>query len=97
MAKAVTGSVSIPLADNGPASSLMHLSGPYGRNSVLLKSSAEEFARGTSMSAGVVGDATRATAEKGALIFEAVVTNSCAFIESIRHKTVSVRDVMTPI
>ena len=96
MAKAVSGAAHFP-NKAGPATSLMHLSGPYGRNSVLLKSSSEEFARGTSQSFGVVGDATRATAEKGARIFEAIVVNSCAFVETMRRTTVIVRDLTTPI
>jgi creatinine amidohydrolase len=96
MRKAVAGPAEVANAA-GPDTAMMHLSGPYGRNSVLLKSSAEEFAQRTVDSAGVRGDATRATAEKGARIFEAVVANSCAFIESIRSKTVTVRDVTTPI
>ena len=96
MTKAVAGPAQVPNAE-APATSLMHLSGPFGRNSVLLKSSPEEFARSTAGSVGVAGDATRATPEKGARIFEAVVANSCTFIQSIRRKTVSVHDLITPI
>jgi creatinine amidohydrolase len=96
MTKAVAGPVEIANA-TALATGFMHLSGPYGRNSVLRKSSSEEFAKRTAGSSGVVGDATRATAEKGARIFEVVVANSCAFIESIRCNTVTVHDVVTPI
>jgi creatinine amidohydrolase len=97
MSKAVLGPVHAPANSETPASSLMHLSGPYGRNCILLKSSSEEFAHWTGMTFGVVGDATRATAEKGKRIFEAVVSNSCQFIEAIRHKPVTVRNVVTPV
>jgi len=96
MGKAVAGRVESSSAA-APSHALMHLSGPYGRNSVLLKLSPEEFTRRTAKSMGVVGDATRATPEKGARIFEAVVANSCAFVESIRRNTVTVHDLITPI
>jgi creatinine amidohydrolase len=96
MSKAVAGTSHFPnmLA---PHNHVMHLSGPYGHNSVLFKSSPEEFAERTAPTLGVTGDATRATPEKGARIFEAVVANSCAFIESIRNRPVTVRDLVIPI
>lgn len=96
MSKAVSGK-SHGANTDGPAPGLMHLAGPYGRNSVLHKPTPEGFAARTADSYGVAGDATRATAEKGARIFEAIVANSCAFIESIRDRDVVVKDVETPI
>lgn len=96
MSKAVAGQTHISNMD-APLNHVMHLSGPYGHNSILFKSSHQEFAERTAKSYGVTGDATRATAEKGAHIFEAVVANSCAFIESIRRTPVVVRDISIPI
>ena len=95
MSKAVAGKGHA--ASNGPTHHVTHLAGPYGRNSVLFKESPEAFAARTAETFGVGGDATRATAEKGERIFEVVVSNACDFIESIRDREVTLRDIVTPI
>lgn len=95
MTKAVTGTAHA--VTNGPVQHVTHLAGPYGRNSVLFKASPEDFAKRTAETYGVGGDATRATREKGERIFEAVVANACAFVDSIRDRSVTLHDVVTPI
>ena len=80
-----------------PATLLTHIAGPYGRNSVLFKPTPAEFAERTAAMGGVAGNAAAATADKGRRIFEAVVAGSVAFIESIRHTPVTVRDVVVPV
>ena len=65
----------------------MHLAGPYGRNSVLLKATPEEFAARTAATGGVGGNAAAATREKGERIFKSVVENSVAFVERLAPPT----------
>ena len=82
----------------GPAHLLMHLTGPYGRNSVLLKSTPEEFAARTAATGGVGGNAAAATRDKGERIFKSVVENSVAFVESLRATHVPpLRNLTTPV
>ncbi|MFM9848571.1 MAG: creatininase family protein [Hyphomicrobiaceae bacterium] len=93
--------VSIPPTvgtDSGPAQLLTHLAGPYGRNSVLLKLTPEEFADRTAATGGVGGNAAAATREKGERIFKAVVENSVSFVESLRAIHVPpLRNLTTPV
>jgi creatinine amidohydrolase len=84
--------------DTGPAHLLTHLAGPYGRNSVLLKLTPEEFADRTAATGGVGGNAAAATREKGERIFKAVVENAVSFVESLRAIPVPpLRNLTTPV
>ncbi len=83
--------------DAGPAHAFITLTGPWNRNLVQLKPTPEQFAERTAASGGVVGNAALATGEKGERIFEAIVENAVAFIESIRDEPVTLRNVEIPI
>ena len=97
MTKAPAGTVRELQNDSDPAPAFINLDGPYDRNLVQLKPTPDQFAANTAASDGVVGNAAAATREKGERIFEAIVENSVAFIESIRSEAVTVRNVDIPI
>ena len=82
----------------GPAQLLTSGRSPDGRNSVLLKSTPEEFAARTAATGGVGGNAAAATRDKGERIFKSVVENSVAFVESLRATHVPpLRNLTTPV
>ena len=83
--------------ETDPARAFINLVGPHDRNLVQLKPTPEQFAESTRGSSGVVGDAAAATRDKGERIFEAIVDNAVAFIETIRDERVTVRNVEIPI
>ena len=69
---------------------------PHDRNAVLFRMTTEEY-RLAAEPTGTGGDATVASAEKGARILDAIVGNTVAYIEEIRTRPVELRQVSVPI
>ena len=97
MAKAPVGPGQAREDESDPAHAFINIGGAYGRNLAQLKPTPAEFAQATAASDGVVGNAAAATREKGERIFEAIVRNAVAFVESVRTETVTIRNAEIPI
>jgi creatinine amidohydrolase len=69
---------------------------PHDQNAVLLRPSLEEY-RQASEPSGTGGNPMAASAEKGARILDAIVTNTVAFIDEVRDRPVTLKDVEFPI
>ncbi len=69
---------------------------PHDENTVLYRPSIEEYRQGAEPS-GTGGNPMAASAEKGARILDAIVTNTVAYIDDIRTRPVELRGVEIPI
>lgn len=96
MSKAESGVA--PAGANAPrfASGPVSLEPPHDRNTVTVRPTIEEYRQAASAS-GMGGNPMAASAEKGARILDAIVTNTVAYIDEIRPRTVALRNVSVPI
>ena len=69
---------------------------PYDANMVMVHPTPEEYAKKTAPT-GIGGDPRAATREKGERIFEAVVGNFAAYIESVKKLEVRLKQIEVPI
>ena len=69
---------------------------PYDQNTVLCRPSIEEYRQGAEPT-GTGGNPMSASAEKGARILDAIVTNTVAYIDDVRTRPVELRGVEIPI